>query len=129
MLQFLQLLMTTMHGNQIHVVVFFNGALEMERFNVWSKNEVCLFAVFFVSMQIYNSKGVFFFKLQASKMDKVVQIMRHIRRRRTPPPKILWLPPASLRYSLRLALRHLMVPVFQSVEDHKHEVYIKFLIM
>uniref|UniRef100_A0A915KGJ0 Uncharacterized protein n=1 Tax=Romanomermis culicivorax TaxID=13658 RepID=A0A915KGJ0_ROMCU len=97
MLQFLQLLMMTMQGNQIYVAVFFNGAFESERFKQYVLD-------------------------QSTKLEKVEQIFRHIRRRKTPPPKILWMPPAGLRSALKLALRQLTIPVFQTVEDHKAEI-------
>lgn len=40
MLQFLNLLLTTMHSHNIEVVFYFNGALEMERLKQWTAGEV-----------------------------------------------------------------------------------------
>merc|ERR1719270_2354364 len=48
--------------------------------------------------------------------------MKHLTKRMTPPPKAFWLPPCSLRTMLRLALRSLSVPVYNSLEDHHHEI-------
>lgn len=97
MLQFLQLLFATMQGSRIYVAVFFDGALQKERFGEYVSCET-------------------------TKSDKISQILRHIRRRKTPPPKVLWMSPAGLKSALKFALRHLNIPVFQTVDDHKSEL-------
>lgn len=102
MLQFLQLLMATMQGNHISVVVFFNGAMENKRFRNWTKDEVsdrfrCGWHGVGASWVICT---IVVYLLQTASLEKVFQVMRHVRRKCTPPPKVLWMPPAALRTCL-----------------------------
>ena len=55
-------------------------------------------------------------------MERTKQIIMHVKKRQTPPPKSLWVSPTGLRTFLRTLLKQLGVPVFQTVDDHKQEV-------
>ncbi len=59
---------------------------------------------------------------QLNCIDRSRQLMQHIRKRCTPPPKSLWIAPAALRSSLRVALMQQGVTVLQTLKDHKQEV-------
>jgi len=97
MIAFLSTLMTNCHHANVHMAIFYNGAIEPTRFADWVKTQMK-------------------FK------QNVNQVMKHLTKRMTPPPKAFWLPPCSLRTMLRLALRSLSVPVYNSLEDHHHEI-------
>jgi len=97
MIAFLSTLMTNCHHANVHMAIFYNGAIEPTRFADWVKAQMKL-------------------------KQNVNQVMKHLTKRMTPPPKAFWLPPCSLRTMLRLALRSLSVPVYNSLEDHHHEI-------
>jgi len=97
MIAFLSTLMTNCHHANVHMAIFYNGAIEPTRFADWVKT-------------------------QMKHKQNVNQVMKHLTKRMTPPPKAFWLPPCSLRTMLRLALRSLSVPVYNSLEDHHHEI-------
>ena len=87
------------HAN-VHMAIFYNGAIEPTRFADWVKT-------------------------QMKHKQNVNQVMKHLTKRMTPPPKAFWLPPCSLRTMLRLALRSLRLKLrcllaffFFSIEKH-----------
>jgi len=81
----------------VHTAIFINGALEPDRFENW------------VSDQMKTKQNV-------------RNILKHLNKRGTPPPKVWWVPPTGVKSVLRLALRHLNVPVMSSMECHHQEV-------
>lgn len=97
MIAFLSILFTNCHHANLHMAVFFNGTIEPSRFNDWVKAQL---------------------KLKAN----VNQVMKHLTKRMTPPPKAFWVPPCGVRTMLRLALRSLNVNVVNSLDDHHHEI-------
>ncbi|XP_013781328.1 constitutive coactivator of PPAR-gamma-like protein 1 homolog [Limulus polyphemus] len=97
MVQFLSVLIDTIHNNNIEVVMFFNGGLEPQRMDEWVKQ-------------------------QQADRKKINQVIKHVATRATPPPKVWWIPPVCLRTCLRMALRTLNVPVVCSMDDHHQEV-------
>ena len=86
MLQFLASLVQTLHAHNLHLAVFFNGALEPPRMHEWVRN-------------------------QLAARSNIYQVLRHLHTKGTPPPKVWWVPPSGLRTALRLALRHLKIAV------------------
>lgn len=86
MLQFLASLVQTLHAHNLHLAVFFNGALEPPRMHEWVRN-------------------------QLAARSNIYQVLRHLHTKGTPPPKVWWVPPSTLRTALRLALRHLKIAV------------------
>jgi len=86
MVQFLGSLVQTLHAHNLHLAVYFNGALEPPRMNEWVRTQLAARA-------------------------NIYQVLRHLHSKGTPPPKIWWVPPSTLRTSLRLALRQLKIPV------------------
>ena len=94
---FLATIFGRLHQSNVHLAVFFNGAIEPSRFKEWMK-------------------------LQAQNKSRVKQAMRHISKRGTPPPKAFWVPPSTVRTMLRLGLRSLNATVLNSMDDHRHEV-------
>lgn len=97
MVQFLSVLIQTIQNNNIELAVFFNGGLEPQRINEW-------------------------IKIQLNDRKKINQVLKHVATKATPPPKIWWIPPVSLRTCLRMALRHLNVTVVCTMDDHHQEV-------
>ncbi|KZS14381.1 Constitutive coactivator of PPAR-gamma protein 1 [Daphnia magna] len=97
MLQFLASLVQTLHAHNLHLAVFFNGSLEPPRMHEWVRN-------------------------QLAARSNIYQVLRHLHTKGTPPPKVWWVPPSTLRTALRLALRHLKIAVLSSVDDHHQEV-------
>ena len=79
--------MTNCHHANVHMAIFYNGAIEPTRFADWVKT-------------------------QMKHKQNVNQVMKHLTKRMTPPPKAFWLPPCSLRTMLRLALRSLRLEPF-----------------
>uniref|UniRef100_A0A914UT71 Constitutive coactivator of PPAR-gamma-like protein 1 n=1 Tax=Plectus sambesii TaxID=2011161 RepID=A0A914UT71_9BILA len=96
-LDFLPLLASSARNHNVSLVVVFDGSLNHDRDAEWKR-------------------------LEADCAERSKQIMQHIRRRHTPPPKSLWIPPTGLRSFLRLALMQIGITVFQTVDDHKQEV-------
>ena len=86
MLQFLASLVQTLHAHNLHLAVYFNGALEPPRMGEWVRSQLAARA-------------------------NVYEVLRHLNAKGTPPPKIWWVPPSTLRTALRLALRQLKIPV------------------
>lgn len=97
MMTFLATLLSSMHRANVHVAVYFNGAVEPSRFREWKEE-------------------------QRHVKSRVKQVLNHLVRRGTPPPKAFWVPPTSLRTMLRLALRTLNITVLNSVDDHRLEM-------
>ena len=99
MIAFLSTLMTNCHHANVHMAIFYNGAIEPTRFADWVKT-------------------------QMKQKQNVNQVMKHLTKRMTPPPKAFWLPPCSLRTMLRLALRSLRLEsccllAFSSIQSTK----------
>ena len=94
---FLATIFGRMHQSNVHLAVFFNGAIEPTRFKEW-------------------------IKLQAQSKSRVKQALRHISKRGTPPPKAFWVPPSTIHTMLRLGLRSMNATVLNSMDDHRHEV-------
>jgi len=90
MLQFLASLVQTLHAHNLHLVVYFNGALEPTRMHEWVRN-------------------------QLAARSNIYQVLRHLHTKGTPPPKVWWVPPSGLRTALRLALRHLKIAVVSEI--------------
>lgn len=97
MLSFLAALSKACFCANIQFLVCFNGALEKGRLHEWVKRQV-------------NER-------QTSQ-----QIMRHIHKKGTPPPKVWFLPPVCMAHCIRLALLKFGVMIVQTMEDHHHEV-------
>lgn len=102
MLQFLHSLVQTLHAHNLHLAVYFNGALERPRMHEWVRN-------------------------QLAARSNIYQVLRHLHTKGTPPPKVWWVPPSGLRTALRLALRHLKVAVvIPSGKYHSAAKFSKF---
>ncbi|XP_053641364.1 constitutive coactivator of PPAR-gamma-like protein 1 homolog isoform X4 [Cherax quadricarinatus] len=97
MVQFLAVLMQTVQNNNIELAVFFNGALEQQRLNEWSRQECSL-------------------------RKNINSVLKHVTVKGTPPPKVWWVAPVGLRTCLRMALRHLNIQVLCTMDDHHQEV-------
>lgn len=97
MVQFLSLLYGAIERGNIEVAVVFNGTIEQCRMEEWKAE-------------------------QANIRQRVGTVLKHINTKGTPPPKIWWTPPISLRAALRMALRHLGVTVMCTMDDHHQEV-------
>jgi len=97
MLEFLSVFFNTLQQANVHTAIFINGALEPERFDYWIAEQLKI---------KQNAKN----------------ILKHLNKRGTPPPKVWWIAPTGIRSVLRLALRHLNVPVMCSMESHHQEV-------
>jgi len=97
MLEFMSVLFQTLGNANIHTATFLNGCLEPTRFQDWVTGQLKL-------------------------KQNVRNVLRHLHKRGTPPPKVWWVPPTGIRSVVRLALRHLGLPVMCSVESHALEV-------
>lgn len=97
MLSFLAALSKACFSANIQFLVCFNGALEKGRLHEWVKRQV-------------------------NERQTAQQIMGHIQRKGTPPPKVWFLPPVCMAHCIRLALLRLGVGVVQTIEDHHLEV-------
>ncbi len=51
-----------------------------------------------------------------------LQILNHVNRKHTPPPKAWWIPPVGLRMAIRMMLRQMNVNVVCTIDDHRQEV-------
>lgn len=94
---FVRLLVNACQGGKIELVVFFNGALELQRIKQWQA-------------------------LQEQQRKNTDRIFKHIQKKGTPPPKVWWTAPTFLRTALRLAFRQIGVTVACSIDDHHQEV-------
>lgn len=97
MLEFLSVLFNTFQQANVHTAIFINGALEPDRFDEWVAQ-------------------------QTKVRQNVRSVLKHLHKRGTPPPKVWWVPPTGIRSVLRLALRHLNIPVMSSMDSHHQEV-------
>ena len=97
MLDFLSVLFSSLQQANIHVATFIDGTSDPTKRQHW------------VAAQLKARQNV-------------RQVLRHVGKRGTPPPKVWWVPPTGLRSVLRLALRYLGVPVLASLEHHALEV-------
>ncbi|XP_050534475.1 constitutive coactivator of PPAR-gamma-like protein 1 homolog isoform X2 [Daktulosphaira vitifoliae] len=100
MVSFLSNFVNSLRQSNVHVVVFFNGSFENERFNEWVLK-------------------------QEETRNRANAILRHIAAKGTPPPKVWWIPPICLRTAVKLYFHHLKIPVICSVDDH-HLEFIKY---
>ena len=97
MLEFMSALFHTMAQANIHPFTFLDGTLDPARVDSW------------VTRQLKMKRNV-------------KEVLRHLHKRGTPPPKVWWVPPTGLRSVLRLAARHLGLSINCSVECHTLEV-------
>ena len=95
--QFLVTLMDACAAAHMELVVYFNGSFECSRIQEWFTHQ----------MQVRKNAS---------------QVLKHISNKATPPPKVWWIPPVTLRSSLRMALRQWGIPIYSSLEDHRQEV-------
>ena len=97
MVEFMSALFQTMVQSNIHTATFIDGTLEPGRVNTWVQQQL---------------------KMKTN----VKNVLRHLHKRGTPPPKVWWVPPTGVRSVIRLALRHLGLPVSCTVDCHQLEV-------
>ena len=97
MTHFLGILIQACQSTNMELVVFFNGAAETERLTEWAEQMV-------------------------ADKKKVASVLKHIHHKATPPPKVWWIAPVSLRQCLRMVLRQMGVAVACSMDDHHQEV-------
>lgn len=97
MVSFLTNFVNSLRQSNIHVVLFFNGAYEEDRFNEWTQK-------------------------QEETRNRANAVLRHIAAKGTPPPKVWWIPPVCLRTAVKLYFHHLKIPVICSVKDHHLEL-------
>lgn len=100
MVSFLTNFVNSLRQSNVHVVVFFNGAYEDDRFTEWVQK-------------------------QEETRNRANAVLRHIAAKGTPPPKVWWIPPVGLRTAVKLYFHHLKIPVVCSVKDH-HLEFIKY---
>lgn len=97
MYHFVSALVNCARHLNIELVVYFNGSLEKERFQAWSRDQMIV-------------KG------------NVRNILNHIQRKGVPPPRAWFTAPVCLDHCLRLALQDCGIRVQQSLRDHHREV-------
>ena len=97
MMSFLSALLGACHEANVHMAIFYNGATEADRFPAWVQT-------------------------QMKYKHHVNQVMKHLQKRMTPPPKAFWVPPSGLTTMLRLAIKSLHGTVHNSLEDHHLEI-------
>ena len=97
MLEFLSVFFQSLQQANIHVAAFIDGTCEPNRKQEW-------------------------IAAQLKAKQNVKQVLRHVGKRGTPPPKVWWLAPTGLRSVLRLGLRYLAVPIMASLDQHCLEV-------
>ncbi|KAG1664870.1 Constitutive coactivator of PPAR-gamma-like protein 2 [Nymphon striatum] len=145
MLQFLTVLVQTIHSNNIEVVVFFNGCLEPQRMEEWinqqkqDRHKINLIMKHvniraipppkcdtadmwcrFQNASLCKHMGMpSLYKRELNERKKLEKIVNIITNDTLP---VWWLSPVCLRSCLRMALRHLNVPVMCSMDDHHQEV-------
>ncbi|XP_050304271.1 constitutive coactivator of PPAR-gamma-like protein 1 isoform X2 [Anthonomus grandis grandis] len=96
MVQYLSLLCGALEHGNIEIAVVFNGTIEQCRMEEWKAEQAVI-------------------------RQKVGMVLKHINTKGTPPPKVWWVPPITLRSALRMALRHLGVTVMCTMDDHHQE--------
>lgn len=97
MVEFLTSLRDSCQAIGLGFVVVLNGALEKQHMKEWGLDQTQL-------------------------RRNVSQAMREVQRQKRTPAARLWVAPASLRTTLRLALRHLGIETLVTTEDHRLEV-------
>lgn len=97
MYQFAAALANSVRQLNIEMVVFFNGSLEKERIQCWSREQMV-------------AKG------------NVRNVLNHVQKKGSPPPRAWFTPPVCLDHCLRLALQDCGIRVKQSHKDHHREV-------
>ena len=57
--------------------------------------------------------------------QNVKNILKHLNKRGTPPPKVWWVPPTGIRSVLRLALRYVNNKLMNSKTNHflEHHIF------
>uniref|UniRef100_H2Z6S8 Uncharacterized protein n=1 Tax=Ciona savignyi TaxID=51511 RepID=H2Z6S8_CIOSA len=81
----------------IEMTIYFNGALEKQRIQEWTKKQNTL-------------------------KENIRKIINHTYKRGTPPPKVWFTPPASVGHCIRTAFIACGVQVCQSFKDHHREI-------
>ncbi|CAG9769905.1 unnamed protein product [Ceutorhynchus assimilis] len=97
MVQYLSLLCGALDQGNIELAVVFNGTIEQCRMEEWIAE-------------------------QENSRYRIASVLKHVNIKGTPPPKVWWTPPISLRSALRMCLRHLGVSVMCTMDDHHQEV-------
>ena len=97
MLEFLSVFFQSLQQANIHVAAFIDGTCDPNRKQEW-------------------------IAAQLKVKQNVKQVLRHVGKRGTPPPKVWWVAPTGLRSVLRLGLRYLAVPIMASLDQHCLEV-------
>lgn len=97
MLEFISAMFQTMSQSNIHTATFIDGTLDPARVDTWVQSQLKM-------------------------KQNVKHVLRHLHKRGTPPPKVWWVPPTGVRSVLRLALRHLGLPVSCTMDTHTLEV-------
>ena len=97
MLEFMSTLFQTMAQSNIHTATFINGTQDPARVDTWVAEQLKI-------------------------RQNVKNTLRHLHKRGTPPPKVWWVPPTGVRSVVRLALRHLGLPINCTVDSHTLEV-------
>ena len=97
MRQFVTTFVDACMSAHMELLFYFNGALESSRLEEWLARQ----------HQVRRNAS---------------NVIKHIANKGTPPPKVWWTPPVSLRTALRMTLRQLQIPVATSLEDHHQEI-------
>lgn len=75
MMSFLSALFSTCHQANVHMAIFYNGAKEAERFPAWVQDQIKI-------------------------KQHVNQVIKHLTKRMTPPPKAFWVKKKTISFSL-----------------------------
>ena len=96
-IEFLSNLVKTCQGAGLEIVAFFDGTVDGSHFASWvrQRSEECI---------------------------RIKHIVKHVNFKATPPPKVLWVPPAYLVTAIRLSFVQLGIPIATSVSDHRLEI-------
>ena len=97
MLEFVSVFFQSLQQANIHVAAFIDGTCDPNRKQEWIAGQLKI-------------------------KQNVKQVLRHIGKRGTPPPKVWWIAPTGLHSVLRLGLRYLAVPIMASLDQHCLEV-------
>ena len=73
MMSFLSALFSTCHQANVHMAIFYNGAKEAERFPAWVQDQIKI-------------------------KQHVNQVIKHLTKRMTPPPKAFWVKKKPFRF-------------------------------